>query len=339
MDQAIIKAISYWLPEKSLTNEDISRQHPEWSVEKIAAKTGINDRKIADEDVFVSDLAVFAAEKLFKDFEIDRSTVDFLLICTQSPDYFLPTTACIVQSRLGLSTNAGALDFNLGCSGYIYGLGLAKGLIASGSAHNVLLITAETYSKFIHPDDKSNRTLFGDAAAATLISNEGSGLIIKELVYGTDGRGAENLIVKNGGIRNRNAKGSDHRNEEGQYISNDDFLYMNGAEIFKFTAENVPALVAEVLGKNQLELKNINLFVFHQANKFMLEFVRKKIGIPEDLFFYFLDHCGNTVSSTIPIALSEALIQKKVRPGDNLLLAGFGVGYSWGGCILTNTCD
>ena len=168
MNKAIIKAISYVLPDDCLTNLDISKQHPEWSVEKISNKTGIHERRITDEETFVSDLAVLASEKLFKEFNIDRYIIDFILLCTQSPDYFLPTTACIVQDRLKLSKNIGALDFNLGCSGYVYGLGLAKGLIASNSAKNVLLITAETYSKYIHTDDKSNRTLCGDAATPTL---------------------------------------------------------------------------------------------------------------------------------------------------------------------------
>jgi len=332
---AIVKAISYWLPDERLTNADIVTKHPDWTVDKISNKTGIYERRIADADTFVSDLAVSAAEKLFTEYGIERSSIDFLLLCTQSPDYFLPTTACIVQDRLGLPKNTGALDFNLGCSGYIYGLGLAKGLIASNSAKNILLITAETYSKFIHPDDRSNLTLFGDAATASLISNDGEGLLLNEFVYGTDGSGANNLIVNNGGIKNRHRQGHTIKNEEDQYVSNDDFLYMNGPEIFKFTAENVPILVENVLTKNHLSLKDINLFIFHQANKFMLDYIRKKIGIDQDLFFYFLGECGNTVSSTIPIAMYEALKQNKINNNDKILLAGFGVGYSWGGCVVT----
>ena len=223
MKKAFIKGIAYYFPKDCITNDDISKQHPEWSVEKISNKTGINQRRIVDNDTYASDLGVMASEKLFKDFKIDKSTIDFVLLCTQSPDYFLPTTACILQERLGLSKNIGALDFNLGCSGYVYGLGLAKGLIASNSAKNVLLIKAETYSKFIHLDDKSNKTLFGDAAAATLISSEGNGLLIGDFIYGTDGSGAGNLIVKNGGLKNRKLNGSDLRGNDGEFISNDNF--------------------------------------------------------------------------------------------------------------------
>jgi 3-oxoacyl-[acyl-carrier-protein] synthase-3 len=333
MASARLVAISYWLPDKKLTNDDINQEHPEWSAEKISGKTGIFQRRIAD-DISVSDMAVNASLRLFEEYNIDKSIIDFILLCTQSPDYFLPTTACIVQNKLDLSTSAGALDFNLGCSGYIYGLGLAKGLIESGSAKNVLLITSETYTRFIHPEDKSNKTIFGDAAAATLVSSELNGLEIKKFVYGTDGAGAENLIVRNGGVKNRYTKSADIRNEENEFLRNDAYLYMNGQELFKFTAANVPSLVQNVLKKNEINDAEIDLYIFHQANKYMLEFVRKKIGIEKDKFFYFLEDCGNTVSSTIPIAYYEALKQNKINENSVVLLAGFGVGYSWAGCVL-----
>lgn len=330
---AFINAISYYLPETVLTNEDISNRFPEWTVDKIASKIGIRERHIAAADEFASDLAINAAEKLFSEYNIARSSIDFILYCTQSPDYFLPTTACILQDKLSLSNSVGALDFNLGCSGFVYGLSLAKGLIVSRAAKNVLLITSETYSKFIHSKDKSNQTIFGDAATATLISNEREGFKIGEFVFGTDGSGAENLIVRNGGIKNFNEKGDDVIGEEG-FIQNDSNLYMNGSAIFQFTVSAIPGLVKETLNKNQLEQSEIDLFVFHQANKYMLDFIRKKIGIPEEKFFYFLESCGNTVSSTIPIAIKEAIDKKVLTKGRKSLLAGFGVGYSWAGCTL-----
>jgi 3-oxoacyl-[acyl-carrier-protein] synthase-3 len=334
MSTANLVAVSYWLPEKKLSNDDINHEYPEWSADKISSKTGIFERRIAAYEESVSDLAYNASVQLFKEYRIDKSSIDFILLCTQSPDYFLPTTACIIQNKLALSTSAGALDFNLGCSGFVYGLGLAKGLIDSGSAKNVLLITADTYSKFIHPEDKSNKTIFGDAAAATLISSERNGLEIGHLIYGTDGSGAENLIVKNGAQKNKFERGKDIRNEENEFVRNDDYLYMNGQEIFKFTSSNVPNLVARVLEKNELTDNDIDLYIFHQANKYMLEFVRKKIKISEEKFFYFLENCGNTVSSTIPIALNEAFKLKRINTDSKVLLAGFGVGYSWAGCVL-----
>ncbi|HWJ30119.1 MAG TPA: ketoacyl-ACP synthase III [Flavisolibacter sp.] len=334
---AFIKAISYYLPESKLSNEDINQLFPEWSIEKIADKTGIKERHIAKKSEYSSDLAVRAAENLFQEHNINREEIDFILLCTQSPDYFLPTTACLLQSELNLPTTVGALDFNLGCSGYIYGLGLAKGLIESGQAKNILLITAETYSKFIHQEDKSVRTIFGDAAAATLvIDDHKNDQGIYSLVYGTDGRGAKNLIVKTGGMRyEKTSESSKSFKDAFGNTRSEDSLYMNGSEIFIFTLSSVPQLVSSVLDKAGLSLNNIDLFIFHQANTFMLEALRKKITIPKEKFFIFLESCGNTVSSTIPIALSEAMKAGRAKKGDKVLLAGFGVGYSWGGAIIT----
>ncbi|RYE26280.1 MAG: ketoacyl-ACP synthase III, partial [Sphingobacteriales bacterium] len=204
---ANIKAISYYLPEKVLTNEDLAAQFPDWPVAKVGAKVGIQARHVAGENELASDMAVEAANKLFTEHNIDRSTIDFVILCTQSPDYFLPTTACILQHRLGLPTTAGAFDVNLGCSGYVYCLAIAKGFIAAGVAKNILLLTSETYSKFIHNDDRGNRTIFGDAAAATLISADGFAEI-GDFALHTDGAGAENLIVEQGGLRKRSDDGS-----------------------------------------------------------------------------------------------------------------------------------
>lgn len=328
--KAYIKAVSYYLPEKTITNEDLVKEFPEWTVDKIAGKVGVSERHITSENETAADIATMAAEKLFLEHSISKHSIDYILFCTQSPDYYLPTSACIIQNRLGLSTSIGALDFNLGCSGYIYGLTLAKGLIAANIAKNILLLTAETYSKHIHPRDKGNRTIFGDAAAATLVSTEGFASI-EEFSLGTDGRGAENLIVKKGGLRQPDPKNDLIINENGN-ITSSDFLYMNGSEIFNFTAEAVPILVNQLLAKNFLQKSEIDLFIFHQANKFMINYLRKLVGISKERFYEYLDKVGNTVSSTIPIALYEA--KKENKLDGNILLAGFGVGYSWGGVVL-----
>jgi len=330
--EAFIKAISYYLPEKKLNNSDLINEFPEWSVEKVASKIGVSERGISGENELSSDLAIKAATNLFKEYNISPSEIDFVMLCTQSPDYFLPTTACIIQDKLNIPVSAGAIDFNLGCSGFVYGLSLAKGLIYGGIAKNVLLLTAETYSKFIHPKDKGNRTIFGDAAAATLISTDGIARI-ENFSLGTDGRGAENLIVKTGGFRNRRLSNTIITDENDNIISQD-HLFMNGAEIFNFTLEFVPVLVEDTLAKNNINQENIDLFVFHQANKYMLNFLRKKIKIDEDKFYYCLENTGNTVSSTIPIALKEALKENAIKKNDKVLIAGFGVGYSWGGNVL-----
>lgn len=276
---ARIAAVDYFLPDEVLTNEDLSREFPEWSVEKISAKTGIDRRHISGPDEFSSDLAIAAGRALFANRDIDPQSIDYLIVCTQSPDYYLPSTACIVQDALGLPTSAGATDITLGCSGYIYGLGLAKGLIESGQARRVLVITADTYTKFINPADKSVRTIFGDGAAATLVTDDGDAASITAITYGTDGAGAKSLIVPNGGLR-RGAGIQPKADAAARELDSSGYdLYMDGPDIFNFTLRVVPGTVEEILAKAGAELGDIDLFVFHQANAFMLEHLRKKLGV------------------------------------------------------------
>lgn len=332
MQKAYIKDIRYYLPERKVTNEEIVQSFPEWSVDKIASKVGVNIRHIAGENETAKDMAVKAAECLFRETDIPRESIDFVLFCTQSPDYLLPTSACIIQHELQLRKDIGALDFNLGCSGYVYGLSLAKGLVVSGTARNVLLLTGETYSKHLHPKDKGNRTIFGDAATATVISTSGWAEI-GNFCMGTDGSGAPNLMVKTGGARYPEKRGDLSIDENGNPVSSD-YLYMNGSEIFTFTLDNVPPLVKDTLVANGKGLDEINLFVFHQANKYMLDFLRRKIKIAPERFYYALADYGNTVSNTIPIALYDAKQDETIKQDMMIMVAGFGVGYSWGATIL-----
>lgn len=326
-----IKAISYYLPEQIVTNEELVSEFPEWTVDKIADKVGVHERHIAGEDETATDLAIKAAERLFVEHpEITRDNIDFILLCTQSPDYFLPSSACVIQDKLGIPTRCGAFDFNLGCSGYVYGLAVAKGLIAGSIAKNVLLLTAETYNKYLHPKDKGNRTIFGDAATATVISTEGFAEI-GNFAFGTNGAGAENLIVKTGASRQPH-KIEDLNFDENGNPRSSDYLFMNGSEIFSFTQKNVPIVVKQSLENNHLLQDDINLFVFHQANRYMLNFLRKKIKIEPEKFYINMANIGNTVSNSIPIALFDA--QKENLMYGNVVICGFGVGYSWGGCVL-----
>lgn len=327
---AFIKAISYYTPDQILCNEDLVREFPEWTVEKVASKVGIHQRHIASAEETAGDMALIAAEKLFVEHQIERHNVDYVLLCTQSPDYFLPSTACILQDKLGLRQDIGAFDFNLGCSGFVYGLSVAKGLIVAGIAKNVLLLTSETYTKYIHPKDKGNRTIFGDAASATLVSTTGFAEI-GEFVLGTDGSGYEQLIVKSGASRCPIILNDIQFDENGNPTSSD-HLFMNGPDIFTFTIERVPTMVRDLLEKSGLNKEDINLFVPHQANLYILEFLRKKMKIEKDKYYINLANFGNTVSSTIPIALCEALKENKLH--GNILLAGFGVGLSWGATVI-----
>ena len=315
MTKARLSGVEYFLPENILDNHEIILKIPSLkSAENIFQKTGIRQRRIVSAEERASDLAVKAAEKLFEKNPDLRNKIDFTIFCTQSPDYALPTTACLLQERLNLSTNCGTVDVNQGCSGFIYGLSLAKALIESNQAENVLLLTAETYSKYIANGDKSTQPIFGDGAAATWISSElNEEDFISNFVFGTDGSGAENLIYKGDGTS----------------------LYMNGPEIFQFVLKVVPKTFRQILEKSQRNLDDVDYFIFHQANAFMLNHLRTKLKIPAEKFCVDFEEIGNTVSASIPIALSRALKSGAVKRGMKIMLVGFGVGYSWGGCILT----
>lgn len=320
---AYIKEIAFYLPEKVVTNEDLQSDFPDWCIDKIYSKIGIKQRHIAADGETALDMAEKAAKKLLASGNVDVGSIDFVLFCTQSPDYFLPTSACILQDRLGVKTSAGALDFNLGCSGYIYGLSLAKGLLSAGVASNILFLTSETYSKYIKHGDRSAQTIFGDAATASLVTTDGFAKI-GDFVLGSNGAGAKFLIVEKGGSRFPCRSNSDASGD----------LFMSGMDVFNFTMETVPGLVADTLIKNNMVLNDVDLFVFHQANKFMLNTLRKLCGIAEDKMFFCLENYANTVSSTIPIALKDALSTGAIIKNDKILTVGFGVGLSWGGVVL-----
>lgn len=326
-----IEKIEYYLPETIVNNNDLEQEFPDWTAERIEKKIGIKERHIVKENETALDLALGVGRKLLKNYNKDE--IDFLLLCTQSPEYYLPSGSCILQDRLGLGKSVGAFDYNLGCSGYIYGLAIAKSFIKSNIANNILLITSETYTKFIHPKDKSNRTIFGDAASATIITKSEEEQI-GEFVLGTDGSGYQNLIVPNGGLRNRYDPNAKEIDDGSGSIRTNNNLYMNGPEIFNFTIQAIPKVVEETLIKNNVRLDDINYIIFHQANRYMNEYLRKKINIPKEKFCDNLLLKGNTVSNTIPIAIKDSYDNKVIKTGDKVLLVGFGVGYSWGGTII-----
>lgn len=327
-----IKAIEYNLPDKVLTNEMIAQEFPEWTVEKIDKKIGIKQRHVTVDGETASDLAVGAAEKLFASIGYDRSQIDYLIFVTQSPDYHLPTTACTIQTRLGLTQRLTAIDVNLGCNGFVAGLSLAKAVIVAGQAKNVLLLTGETYSKYMHERDKSNRTIFGDGAAATLVSTEGIAEV-GEFVIGTDGTGANNLIVKTGGAR-RPQPAEDLKFDDFGNPRSSDNLYMDGPAILNYSLDSIPQLVSDVLEKNNVTMDDIDLHVYHQANTFLANLERRKLRIPEEKYYCNIENFGNTVSSTIPIALCEAMKEGRINKGTKVLSVAQGLGYTWGGMVL-----
>ena len=336
MRVAAIQALEHHLPERRLKNDELAKLYPDWSAQKIFDKTGIRERRVVAPDEFASDLGAAAAEKLFARTGIDRATVDLLVYCTQSPDYFLPSTACILQERLGLPTTTAAFDYNLGCSAFPYGLAMIRGLIETGAASTALLVMAETYSRFIHPMDKSVRTLFGDAASAVLVTaTEREAPTLGPFVLGTDGKGANNLIVKRGGIRQPiGTEPLVETTDNSGNVRTEANLYMNGPAILEFTIRRIPAVFKELLARAEVTLSDVRWVIMHQANEYMLRYLQKKIGIPDDKFAVHLAHCGNTVSSTIPIVLQHLVKEGQVKRDDLLLTLGFGVGYSWGANLI-----
>jgi 3-oxoacyl-[acyl-carrier-protein] synthase-3 len=335
-NKAAIRAVASYLPANKLTNQQLAEEFGNLQPAQIFEKTGVATRGVSAADECASDLAVEAARLLFQGGACSPEQVDFLILCTQSPDYLLPTTACLIQDRLGLPTDCGAIDFNQGCSGYIYGLALAKSLVETELARNVLLITADTYTKLINPRDRTIRTLFGDGAAATLVNAVPSEHdLIGPFVLGTDGRGAANIILPAGGLRCWGTPDAaiETEDESGNWRSKLN-LYMNGAEVFNFALKTVPNAVERLLEKSQSSMDDVDFFILHQANKFMLERLRARMKIPADRFWIDMENCGNTVSSTIPIAIESAMKQNRIKAGDHIALVGFGVGYSWGATMI-----
>lgn len=323
--------IAIHLPERVETNDQLQAEFPSWDLKLIYEKTGIFARHIAAPDECASDLGVQAAEKLFRQYDIDRSSIDFLLFCTQTPDYPLPTTACLMQERLQLRRSIGAIDFNLGCSGYVYGLALADGLIRTGSVARVLLITAETYTKFIHREDRSLRTIFGDGASATLV--EAADVpSLTGFRYGTDGSGADTLLMTKGGAR---APHQAHRPRHRQRW--DSALYMDGPALITFTVDAVPQLIAEVLRAAGWERSDIDYYLVHQATYKMMTYLNERLELDQRQMPIVLEDCGNTVSSTIPIVIDRLRSDGRLRAGVRSLLVAFGVGWSWAGCAWEDT--
>jgi 3-oxoacyl-[acyl-carrier-protein] synthase-3 len=331
---ARIRAIATHLPDHVLTNEALAALYPSWPADKILDKTGIRERRVAAPDETAADLAFHAAEKLFESGACARHEVDFVVLCTQAPDFILPTTACILQHRLGLRRDIGAFDMNLGCSGFVYGLSVAAGLIAAGAASNILLLTADTYSKYIHEGDKSVRTLFGDGAAATLISRSDDASI-GPFVFGTDGGGAKDLIVEAGGFRTpRCAETALEQEDKVGNVRSRDNLFMNGANVMNFSLREVPRTFARLLELTGATAQDVDHVVLHQANKFMLDALQRKLALPPEKVPRRYEDVGNTVSSTIPFVLADLQQNGLMAPGTHIMLIGFGVGLSWAGASL-----
>ncbi len=331
-----IVALEFYVPEKVLSNNELEKIFDSVDAEKIYKNTGIRNRHIAKKEVCVSDLSIIAAKNLFRNAEIDPKEIEMLIFCTQGPDYFLPATSCIIQDALGLSNSCAAFDMNLGCSGYVYGLAIAQSFIHSNMVNNVLLIIGDISSRTINPRDKSTRILFGDGVAATYISKkEGIAEISGDFILGTDGSGYQNIIIPAGAFRTPKtaATSIEKEDSEGNIRSLED-TYMNGIEVFTFALKRVPEVIDKLLIKTGNKLEQIDWFVFHQANKFILDYISRKMKIPSSKVLLSLEEYGNTSSASIPITFKLAQEKRLFKNGDLIMLIGFGVGYSWGANLL-----
>lgn len=330
-----IKKITHYLPEKILANDALEQLYPEWTASKIRTKLGISCRHVVDYGETALDLAERACTRMFDSHAVEAADIDALIVCTQSPDFALPPDSCLLHKRLRLSSGIPVLDYAHGCSGFVYGLFLAKGIIESGQAHNVLLVNAETYSRYCSPADKHTRTVFGDAATATFIQGENTQApFLDNFVFYTDGSGAGNLIVPASGQRRDSLPEEFTASPLRDGLRGLEHLYMNGREIFNFAMDTVPRLVSAVLSKGSLCADDLAAVILHQANSYMVRSLQSACALGEVHFPVFLEDVGNTVSCSIPLTLEESLRTGAIRPGQRVLLAGFGVGYTCAGCTL-----
>jgi 3-oxoacyl-[acyl-carrier-protein] synthase-3 len=330
-----VEAIAYSLPTKAVSNDDLRREHPDWEFDRLEKRTGVFTRYIAAENETALDFAVRACEQLKSQGELRKDEIDALIFCTQSPDYIMPPNSCILHGRLGLSSHVMALDITLACSGYIYGLQLADSLIRSGSARRVLLATADTYSRYIHPGDRATRCLFGDGGAVSIISESTNGRGIRDIRCGTAGRHHEKFIIPAGGMRQaRSEETSCAKVDRSGNVRSAEHIKMDGIGVLSFFNATVPCAVKEILAGNDLCLADVDLFVFHQASQIVLDTLRGALEIPEKKMIYDLGEVGNLVSASIPVALKRAFENGRAKAGQLALLSGFGVGLSWGSALM-----
>lgn len=320
--------IEYHLPKNVITNSFFSEKYPEWKVEQALERIGVVERRYADETETALDLANVAVDKLFKKHPHLKDSVDGIIFCTQSADYIMPSNSFLVQKHFQLRKNLVALDFNLACSGYVYGLMIASSLLKTGVCKNILLITGDTYSKYLKEDDRSTRLLFGDGASASWIGETGTATpspIISKFVdfhCSSDGAGWDKFIIPAGGCRTP-------KSEDVTQMK----IYMNGLQVLNFVNSKVTAQIKEILLKNSMTPDSIDMYLFHQASKLALDGLANYFKISASKTFSNLENVGNTVSSSLPILLKDHASANELKKDANVLMCGFGVGFSWGSLI------
>jgi 3-oxoacyl-[acyl-carrier-protein] synthase-3 len=308
------------VPANAQGVQELSAQFGPGEAAKISASTGIETRRVSPPGTCASDYCHAAAVKLLEALQWDPASIDVLIFVSQTPDYILPATSCLLQRRLGLPKTCAAFDINLGCSGYVYGLWVASNLV-NAQRKRALLLVGDSITKLLAPGDRSVIPIFGDAGTASAIEWTGR----DEpwwFELGTDGSGENHLVVPGGGFRNRDDR--EHTD-----------LQMNGAEVFAFTIREIAPLINRITRAASWSVEDVDAYVLHQANRMMLEHIAKKCRIPLDRLPLSLDQFGNTSSASIPLALVHSLGERLQAETCRLVLSGFGVGFSWGAVAMT----
>lgn len=329
-----ISALDYYLAPTALSNEALNMQNPSWDMDKATERSGVLSRPIAPDGITALDLAYQAVKNLLQANPEALVGIDGLIFCTQTPDYLLPSNSNLLHGLLDLPSHVMAFDINHACSGYPYAIGIAKSLVTAGMATRVLVITADTYSRLIHPLDRSVRPLFGDAASASVISNSDS-LTIDDQSFGTAGKLASRFIVENGGMRHSQKNISEVHLDSSLRVRSPDHIQMDGMGVLSFFNKVVPVSIKEILLRNKLEVQDVAYFVLHQASQLALDSLRKSLGVPSEKVIIDMSDTGNLVSSSIPVVLKRAINKGLLKKGDRIILGGFGVGLSWGTVLAT----
>ena len=329
----IIESIEYYLPENIVTNADLQKENPDWNLEKITEKSGVYQRHIAGKNETAYDLSIKACDKLFQ--TNDKNNIDGIIYCTQSPDYIMPSNSFLMHKHFGLKDEIFAYDFNHACTGYIYCLAMANAFVKAGMAREILLVNADTYSKYINPKDRSTRVLFGDGAAATIVKKSGRKRGIIDIDLGSSGSGYNKFWIPAGGLRlpKSDSTSVEMEDDRGNIRTQND-IEMDGFGVWSFINSVVPKQVDRLLKRNNVTKADIDQYIFHQASLMTLESIMRLMKLNEEQVFINIHNIGNTVSASIPIALKNAIDQDKVNNGSTVILSGFGVGLSYGAILM-----
>jgi 3-oxoacyl-[acyl-carrier-protein] synthase III len=329
----IITAIEYYLPEFILSNEMLRNENPHWEMDRVVEKSGVSERHIAREGETAFDLAKKACDKLFE--YNNKGEIDGIIFCTQSPDFIMPPNSFLLHRYLGIKDSIFAFDFNHACTGFIYSLAMAHSFLLANLAKKILIVNADTYSKYINKDDRSTRVLFGDGAAASVVEKDVDDKGIIDIELASSGRHFDKFWIQAGGMRMpKSERTSISKSDARGNVINMENIQMDGLGVFSFINTFVPRQIKDLLKRNDLVISDIDLFIFHQASKMTLDSLKKVLGLKNEQLFTNIALIGNTVSASIPIAIKDAMSQGKFKSNQLIVISGFGVGMSYGSIIM-----